>query len=164
MDRSGCRRERKPERPEDEPQNDMPQLDVFVRLLLAAALGAAIGLERELRRKPAGLRTNMLIALGAALFTMVSLALTSSGGTPDRIAAQVVTGIGFLGAGAILRSGGSVHGMTTAATIWVNAAIGMATGAGEYGIAVIATLVTLVVLTLLPPIENYFERRAGKQL
>jgi putative Mg2+ transporter-C (MgtC) family protein len=139
----------------------MPPLDLLLRLLLAAALGAAIGVERELRRKPAGLRTNMLIALGAALFTTLSLRMASDGGTPDRIAAQVVSGIGFLGAGAILRSGRNVHGMTTAATIWVNAAIGMAAGAGEFGIAALATLVTLVVLTLLPPIEAFFERRAG---
>jgi putative Mg2+ transporter-C (MgtC) family protein len=139
----------------------MPPLDLFLRLLLAAALGATIGLEREVRRKPAGLRTNMLIALGAALFTTLSLELTSAGGTPDRIAAQVVTGIGFVGAGAILRSGRSVHGMTTAATIWVNAAIGMAAGAGKYGIAAMATLVTLVVLAVLGPIERFFERRAG---
>lgn len=139
----------------------MPPLDLLLRLLLAAALGAAIGLERELRRKPAGLRTNILIALGAALFTTVSLEFTSSGGTPDRVAAQIVTGIGFLGAGAILRSGRNVHGMTTAATIWVNAAIGMAAGAGAYGMAAVATLVTLVVLTLLPPIERFFERRSG---
>jgi putative Mg2+ transporter-C (MgtC) family protein len=139
----------------------MPPLDLLLRLLLAAALGAAIGVERELRRKPAGLRTNMLIALGAALFTTLSLRMASDGGTPDRIAAQVVSGIGFLGAGAILRSGRNVHGMTTAATIWVNAAIGMAAGAGEFGIAALATVVTLVVLTLLPPIEAFFERRAG---
>ena len=84
----------------------------------------------KLRRKPAGLRTNVLIALGAALFTITSILLKDAGGTADRVAAQVVTGIGFLGAGAILRNRGGVHGMTTAATIWVNAAIGMAAGAG----------------------------------
>src|SRR5262245_43105201 len=132
------------------------------RLLLAAALGAAIGVEREVRRKPAGLRTNILIALGSALFTAVSLALvTSNNGTPDRVAAQVVTGVGFLGAGAIMRSGRNVHGMTTAATIWVNAGVGMAAGAGEYALAAIATAVTLVVLALLGPIEKYCERRNG---
>src|SRR5436853_7299830 len=102
----------------------MPPLDLLLRLLLAAGLGAAIGIERELHRKPAGLRTNILIALGAALMTMISIELARVGGTPDRIAAQIVTGIGFLGAGAILRSGGSVPGMTTAATIWVNAGVG----------------------------------------
>lgn len=135
----------------------------MLRLALAAGLGAAIGIEREIRQKPAGLRTNILIALGAALFTMVSIEIGRdyAGATPDRIAAQIVTGIGFLGGGAILRSGTNVHGMTTAATIWVNAAIGMAAGAGAFAMASAATVITLVVLALLPPIESYFERRAG---
>jgi putative Mg2+ transporter-C (MgtC) family protein len=133
--------------------------DVPQRLLLAAGLGAAIGFEREYRQKPAGLRTNILIALGSALFTILSLAIGGGGSTPDRIAAQIVTGIGFLGGGAILRSGNTVHGMTTAATIWVNAAIGMAAGAGEFATAAVATGLTLVVLAVLPPIEAYFERR-----
>jgi putative Mg2+ transporter-C (MgtC) family protein len=137
----------------------MPPFDLMVRLLLAAGLGATIGLEREMRRKPAGLRTNILIALGSALFTTISLQLAAAGGTPDRIAAQIVTGIGFLGAGAILRSGRNVHGMTTAATIWVNAAIGMAAGAGEYAMAMVATFVTLLVLVILPPVETYFDNR-----
>ncbi len=135
--------------------------DLFLRLLLAAGLGAAIGLEREIRRKPAGLRTNMLIGLGSALFTTIGIGLAPANTDPSRIAAQIVTGIGFLGAGAILRSGKSVHGMTTAATIWVNAAIGMACGAGELGLASVATLAALVVLAVLLPIENYFERRGG---
>ena len=137
----------------------------MIRLLVAAGLGAVIGLEREFRRKPAGLRTNMLIAVGSALFTTVSILIaTEHGGTPDRIAAQIVTGIGFLGGGAILRSGRSVHGMTTAATIWVNAAIGMAAGTGAYAMAAAATFITLVVLLVLPPVEAYFERRAGVTL
>ena len=129
--------------------------------MLAAGLGAAIGLEREYRRKPAGLRTNILIALGSAVFTIMSIQLGRAAGTPDRIAAQLITGIGFLGGGAILRSGTSIHGMTTAATIWVNAAIGMAAGAGEYALATVVTVITLVVLAVLPPVEAYFERRAG---
>jgi len=133
----------------------------MVRLLLAAGLGAAIGLEREFRRKPAGLRTNILIALGSALFTTMSIQLAHNGGTPDRITAQIVTGIGFLGAGAIMRHRESVHGMTTAATIWVNAAVGVAAGAGEYTMASLATLITLVVLALLAPLEAYFERRSS---
>lgn len=133
----------------------------MLRLALAGGLGAAIGLERESRRKPAGLRTNTLIALGSALFTIISIHLAREGGTPDRISAQIVTGIGFLGAGAIMRSGTSVHGMTTAATIWVNAAVGMAAGAGEFSMATIATAITLVVLAVLPPIEAFFERRTG---
>ncbi len=135
--------------------------DVTWRLLLAAGLGAAIGLEREYRQKPAGLRTNILIALGSALFTILSGIMGHEAGTADRISAQIVTGIGFLGGGAILRSGNTVHGMTTAATIWVNAAIGMAAGAGHFALATITATLTLVVLVLLPPIETYFERRAG---
>ena len=136
----------------------IPATDLLGRLLLATALGAAIGVEREYRRKTAGLRTNILIALGSALFTTISIDLTSHGGTLDRIPAQIVTGIGFLGAGAILRSGRSVHGMTTAATIWVNAAIGIDAGAGLFAMATVATAITLGVLALLPPIEAYFER------
>ena len=139
----------------------MSPLDLTLRLLLAAGLGAAIGIERELRRKPAGLRTNILIAVGAALFTTLSVHFGETGGTADRIAAQIVTGVGFLGAGAILHSGGSIHGMTTAATIWVNAAVGMAVGSGQYAMATVATVITLVVLALLVPLENYFERRLG---
>jgi putative Mg2+ transporter-C (MgtC) family protein len=134
-----------------------PVPEVFLRLALAAALGGAIGLEREYRRKPAGLRTNILIALGSALFSVLSFELGSGAGTPDRIAAQIVTGIGFLGAGAILRSGTSVHGLTTAATIWINAAIGMAAGLGSYTLAVGSAAITLVVLTFLPMIERSFQ-------
>ena len=138
----------------------MPTADIVLRLLLAAGLGAAIGVERELRQKPAGLRTNILIAVGSALLTMASIEI-GRGGTPDRIAAQIVTGIGFLGGGAILRSGNTVRGMTTAATIWVNAAIGLAAGAGLFAMATMTAAITLLVLALLPPVESYFERRAG---
>jgi putative Mg2+ transporter-C (MgtC) family protein len=134
---------------------------VILRLLLAAGLGAALGLEREMRQKPAGLRTNMLIAVGSALFSLISLEMASQGGASDRIAANIVTGVGFLGGGAILRSGRNVHGMTTAATIWVNAAIGMAVGMGYPTLALSTTGMTLMVLGVLPPIERYFERRAG---
>jgi putative Mg2+ transporter-C (MgtC) family protein len=136
-------------------------VDYVWRLLLAAGLGAALGLEREYRQKPAGLRTNILIAVGSALFTILSLEMTK--GVPDtsRVAGQIVTGIGFLGGGAILRNRDTVHGMTTAATIWVNAAIGIAAGTAEYMLATVTTALTLVVLVLLPPIEIYFERRAG---
>jgi putative Mg2+ transporter-C (MgtC) family protein len=140
----------------------MTPLDLTVRLLLAAGLGAAIGIERELRRKPAGLRTNILIAVGSALFTTVSIAQGGAGGTPDRIAASIVTGVGFLGAGAILHSGRSVHGMTTAATIWVNAAVGMAAGTGAYAMASAATAITLIVLAVLGPFETRLERRSAE--
>ncbi len=133
----------------------------LVLALLMLLIGAAVGLEREYRQKPAGLRTNILIALGSALFTILSISMGHESGTSDRIAAQIVTGIGFLGGGAILRSGETIHGMTTAATIWVNAAIGVAAGTGQYLLATVTTVVTLIVLAVLPPIETYFERRAG---
>jgi putative Mg2+ transporter-C (MgtC) family protein len=125
------------------------------RLALAAVLGGAIGFERELRDREAGLRTHLLVCLGSALFTIVSAYgfrefLTSGDqvirADPTRIAAQIVTGIGFLGAGAIIRQGISVRGLTTAATLWVAAAIGIAAGAGYYSGAVIATVVTIVAL------------------
>jgi putative Mg2+ transporter-C (MgtC) family protein len=138
----------------------MPLLDVTLRLLLAAGLGAAIGVERELRHKPAGLRTNILISVGAALFTIVSITLTDVAHTPDRVAAQIVTGVGFLGAGAILHNRRSIHGMTTAATIWVNAAVGMAAGSGQYAMASVATGITIVVLALLAPFEERLDSQA----
>jgi putative Mg2+ transporter-C (MgtC) family protein len=139
----------------------MSPIDLLWRLLLAAGLGAALGLERAYRGKPAGLRTNILIALGSALLSTLSIAIARRyGGTPDRINAQIVSGIGFLGAGVILRGGTSVTGMTTAASIWVNAAIGMAVGAGEVAMAAITTVLMLVVLIVLPPLEAYFEERA----
>jgi putative Mg2+ transporter-C (MgtC) family protein len=129
--------------------------DVLVRLALAGALGGAIGFERELREREAGLRTHLLVCLGSALFTIISAYgfhdfLTNGGqlvrADPTRIAAQIVTGIGFLGAGAIIRQGVSVRGLTTAATLWVAAGIGMASGAGYYSGAVIGTALTLAAL------------------
>src|SRR3954453_14536067 len=129
--------------------------EALLRLSLAAALGGAVGFERELRDREAGLRTHMLVALGSALFTIVSAYgfhefLTSGQSVvradPTRIAAQIVTGIGFLGAGAIIRQGLSVRGLTTAATLWVVAALGLAAGAGYYSGAVITTAVVLVAL------------------
>ena len=136
----------------------MPELhfgEVLLRVVLAGVLGGAIGAEREIREREAGLRTHMLVAVGAALFTIVSAYAwvdfefsTREGITfdPTRIAAQIVTGIGFLGAGAIIRQGLSVRGLTTAASLWVVAAIGMASGAGYYTAAFITTIVVLVSL------------------
>src|SRR5207253_6592361 len=127
----------------------------LLRLALAAVLGGLIGVERELREREAGLRTHLLVAVGSALFTIVSAYgfkefLTSGANVvradPTRIAAQIVTGIGFLGAGAIIRQGLAVRGLTTAATLWVVAAIGMASGAGYYSAAVITTVLVLVSL------------------
>jgi putative Mg2+ transporter-C (MgtC) family protein len=127
-----------------------------VPLLVSVVLGGLIGLERELRGKPAGLRTNTLICLGSCIFTIISTNL--SGSEPGRIAAQIVTGIGFLGAGAIIHSGIGIHGLTTAAVIWVVASIGMACGTKMYFLAIPAAILTLVVLLLLPP----FERKISK--
>jgi putative Mg2+ transporter-C (MgtC) family protein len=128
-------------------------LELAGRLLVAAVLTGLIGLERELRERAAGLRTHMLVGVGSALFTIVSayawtdFVFSREGGTlfdPTRIAAQIVTGIGFLGAGAIIRQGLSVRGLTTAAGLWVVAAIGMAAGAGYYSAALIATALVLI--------------------
>ena len=130
----------------------MSDLELIERLCLSAFLGGVLGLEREWRNKSAGLRTNILIAMGSTLFTMLSVDLSrSSGGDGTRIAAQIVTGIGFLGAGAIMRTGFDVQGLTTAATIWVNAAVGVAVGGGEYRVAIVAVGVALVALVLLGP-------------
>jgi uncharacterized membrane protein YhiD involved in acid resistance len=126
-----------------------------LRMLIATGLGGLIGLQRELSGKPAGLRTNMLICMGAALVTYVSLELPSrlGVGDPARIAAQIVTGIGFLGAGTIMRSRHAVHGLTSAATIWVVAAVGLAVGAGFERQAALAALLILVALAGLGKVE-----------
>ena len=121
-------------------QPPLTDLELIERLLLAAAIGALLGLEREIRQKSAGLRTNILIAVGSAVFTLMSQELGSAAGAdPGRLAAQVITGIGFIGAGAIMRTRSGVQGLTTAATVWVNAALGVTVGGGEYRLAVIGT-------------------------
>jgi putative Mg2+ transporter-C (MgtC) family protein len=133
------------------------------RIALAAVLGGLLGAERELRHKSAGFRTNILIAIGSALFTILSIGSASSGADPARISAQIVTGIGFLGAGTIIRTRSGVHGLTTAATVWVNAGLGMAAGTGAYHLAIIGALTTLAVLFILSPIERSLERRSGRE-
>jgi putative Mg2+ transporter-C (MgtC) family protein len=133
--------------------------EIVRRLLLAACVGGLLGAEREVRHKSAGFRTNILIGMGSAVFTMMSIAISAERGDPGRIAAQIVTGIGFLGAGTILRTRNGVHGLTTAATVWVNAALGIAAGAGEYHLAVIGALITMAVLLILHPIERGIEKR-----
>lgn len=136
---------------------------VVIRLLTALLLGFAIGLERELTNKYAGLRTNILVCIGACIFTLISIygfpEVAVSGeefGTRDtaRVAAQVVTGIGFIGGGTVLRHGATVFGLTTAATLWVSAAIGMACGAGMIGVAMIATVLSILVLVSV----RFFEK------
>lgn len=139
------------------PQQHMALLSMFVsRLLVASILGAAIGLERETKHKPAGLRTNMFICFGAAMFTLLSDQLAAEHlGDHTRISAQIIPGIGFIGAGSIMRSGMSVSGLTTAATMFVVASVGMAVGGGLYLPAIFATLLILVSLQFL----GWFERR-----
>ena len=124
-------------------------------------MGALLGLEREWRHKTAGLRTQILIALGSTIFTVMSYELAAGvpGADPGRIAAQIVTGVGFLGAGTIMRTDSGIQGLTTAATVWVNAAIGIAVGAGRYHLAFIGAAVTMTALLILYPIEISLERR-----
>lgn len=131
------------------------QLELIARLALSLGLGAVVGVERERHRQPAGLRTHMLVTVGAALFTIVS-AYGFSGelADPTRIAAQIVSGIGFIGAGAILHYRGNVKGLTTAASLWAMAAVGMATGAGLYILAVAATAMVLITLWILDRVAN----------
>jgi putative Mg2+ transporter-C (MgtC) family protein len=139
---------------------------MWIKLALAMLCGAAIGFERELHDKPAGLRTNMLICVGSTLITMVSLhvALTYAErqvniADPGRIAAQIVSGIGFLGAGTIIQARGSVHGLTTAATMWVLAGVGLAIGSGAYAPALATTVILLGTLAVLGRLEDRFTQR-----
>lgn len=140
----------------------MDFIDVIIRLSLSILLCGLIGLERKIYKKPAGFRTNVLVGMGATLLMIIAINILTEyndGNTVDitRLAGQIVTGIGFLGAGAIIQGGGSVHGLTTAASIWVVAAIGMAVGLGFYIEASIATVLTLVVLVILGRVEHKFE-------
>jgi len=132
-----------------------------LRLTVAAILGGIIGLERQLKHKPAGLRTNMFICFGSALFTLLSGQLAGNlGGDHTRIAAQIIPGIGFIGAGSILHARGSTMGLTTAATVFVVASVGMAAGGGLYITAVFATAVILIVLALLGQFEKRMSLRS----
>jgi putative Mg2+ transporter-C (MgtC) family protein len=134
-------------------------LDSVLRLAVATLLGGAIGLERELKHRPSGLRTNLFICFGSAMFTLLSYRLVgafNSGADPTRIAAQIIPGIGFIGAGSILRDKGGVSGLTSAATIFVVAGIGMAAGAGLYQTAFYSTLLVIVCLIALGQVEQRF--------
>jgi len=148
---------------------DLTFSEELLRILLAAGLGAAVGLEREVSEHEAGLRTHMLVAVGSALFTLVSAygfgEFFTQGSPfvpvdPTRIAAQIVTGIGFLGAGAIIRQGPNIRGLTTAATLWAVAAIGLASGAGYYAGAVATTV---VVIFALWPLRLLTKRLLGRE-
>jgi len=135
----------------------MSHLDIAVRIIAAVVFGGAIGLERQWRQRGAGLRTNALVSTGAAAFVTLSL-LTPAESSPTRIAAQVVSGIGFLGAGVILREGVNIRGMNTAATLWCSAAVGALTGSGFFAVAAITTGVVVMTNTALRPLGPLIER------
>ncbi len=141
------------------PQSEMAffSAQMMLRLVVAALLGGVIGLEREIHHKPAGLRTNMFICIGSAMFTILSWKLASEfPGDHTRIAAQIIPGIGFIGAGSILHARGSVSGLTTAATLFVVAAIGMACGGGLFFLPIFTTFMLLVALTFLGMVEKRY--------
>lgn len=140
----------------------MEPLEFIIRLLAATAAGAAVGLEREINNKSAGLRTNTLVAIGAAIYVLISLeVLNESEGDASRIVGQIITGIGFLGAGVILHRGPSVHGLTTAATIWCSAALGCLAALAMYWQLVIAALLVLMVNLAFKLTDKWF---TGKQV
>jgi len=127
-------------------------VEFLLRLCISVALGGLIGFEREKMVKPAGLRTNMLVCLGSCLFTLVSV--TGFSVDPARVAAGIVTGIGFLGAGSIIATGGQITGITTAATLWVVASIGLAVGIGEYTLAIVSTILVYLILIVKKPMKD----------
>lgn len=153
-----------------------PNVHIIIRIFVSVILGCLIGIEREIWNKSAGLRTHILVCLGSTVFTLLSiygfspyyLASPENSATnvlrmnndPARIAAQILTGIGFIGGGAVLHHGGSVYGLTTAASLWITASIGMAVGTGSYTIAIVATIIALLVLGIVGRIERgIFSRR-----
>lgn len=148
---------------------DLPWQELVSRLLLATVLSAVIGIEREVHQKPAGIRTNALIGLGAALMTICGILAASGvpGADQTRIGSIVVQGIGFLGAGAIIQSSGTVRGLTTAASMWVVAGIGIAAGFGYYALAIVTSLIALVLLAIFGPLDARLikdERGSGSSL
>ncbi len=138
------------------------QIELAVRLTAGLVLGAIIGFERELHGQPAGFRTHSLVALGAAMFAIISAyGFAGANADPTRIAAQIVSGIGFLGAGTILHYRGHIRGLTTAASLWSVAAIGTATGTGLYVLAVVGTILILIILSLFDRVEKAARRHYG---
>ena len=132
------------------------ETEILIKIVVSAVLGGLVGFEREIHRKPAGMRTHSLVCMGATLFTIMSINVI--GGEPSRIAAGIVMGIGFLGAGMIFKSEDKVRGLTTAAELWVLAAIGLAVGIGFYFAALVTTLIVIFILIPL----KYVEREARK--
>lgn len=141
----------------DSAHTQIHETDMMLRLLLAAAAGAAIGMEREFKERPAGLRTNMLVSLAAAVFTVLTFeiyhAFKASSSDPVRIIEAVTAGVAFLAAGTIIQGRTGVHGLTTGAAMWMSGALGVCCGAGYYGLALMATLLTVLILTVLNRIE-----------
>lgn len=137
----------------------MTLIEFSLRIGAALLAGIVIGIERQWHHKSAGLRTNTLVALGSALYVLLSISVTQEDGDVTRIIGQVVTGIGFLGAGIIFREGANIHGLTTAATVWCSSAIGCMIGAGLYFESAIATVTIVVVNLLLMPIDNWLNRK-----
>ena len=137
------------------------EMDIIIKLLLATLLGGLIGFLREIGGKAAGLRTHILVTLGSSLLAIISIyiGLEFEGADVGRIAAGVVTGIGFIGAGAIIRDRGQIRGITTAASIWICAAIGLTVGVGLYATAIAATAITLIVLEILRHIEKKYIKK-----
>lgn len=143
-----------------------PLWEITVKIALSSLLGGLIGAERESKGKWAGLRTHMLIAVGSALLTHISIligreyAVGSNAWDPGRIAAQIVSGVGFIGAGTIIQARGAVYGLTTAAGLWVASALGISVGSGFYGEAIVTTVALLVILVALRPLERFLRRDA----
>ena len=144
--------------------------DIFIRIVVSVVLGSIIGLERELTNKSAGLRTQIMVCLGSCIFTILSIYGFSTAvtlyplGDPSRVAAQIITGIGFIGAGTVLRQGLTVTGLTTASTLWIVSAIGMACGCGQLKIAVASTILAVLVLVIIRVIERRILPRGLKHL
>ena len=134
----------------------MTNTDIVVKLLLALAVGGALGMERELRSKSAGFRTLILICLGATLFTILSQLIGTD--SPSRIASNIVVGIGFVGAGIIYKNGNRVSGVTTASSVWLTAALGMCIGAGYYALAITGCAITILVLVVFLYLEHYIDK------
>ena len=154
----------------DSARTATPEITIFVRLLLAAVLGGLIGIDREIKQRPAGLRTHMLIALAAAVFTIITFELIADGrlagrasqADPIRVVEAVTAGVAFLAAGAIIQGRGSVTGVTTGASMWLVAALGVACGAGDYSIAIMATILTLIILAVLSRLERWIGTRRNE--
>ena len=143
---------------------ELTDLDMITRVVLAAVLGAALGIEREVQHKTAGLRTHTLVAAGAALFTVAGASVAVEGTDVTRVAAQVVTGIGFIGAGGMIKTGFTMTGITTAATLWFAAALGVAAAFGLYLVATVALVVALISMIGGAPIRNYIRRGVVQRL